>query len=495
MWWIAAGLALDPFELWRVFDPEFPGADARSATGALVIGEPVGVPRRRESVPAVDGVAVEAIEVMAVAPWHDLGFRGEGVKVAVFDLQWFGAGVDGATLGPFASHDCYTQRSCDLPINFLNPRFSFEEGRHGLGCAEIIRSVAPDAELHLVRVNSETALENAVDWAIREGIDVVSVSLSFFNTSFYDGTGPITAQAERFAASGGVMAVSSGNYADQHWMGNFVDGDGDDVLDAEAGGPWLHLDEDQRGGAYITWDQFHTCGRTDLDVVVTDEDGNIVARAEERQPTEDRCAPVERVTIPATPEGGWRRIAIVRHRGPTSGLRVNVLATAGQIYRPHRDGSMADPASASGVLTVGAVRADGYLSNGPEPFSSRGPTSDGRMKPEVAGPDGVSTLAYGPAGFFGTSAAAPAVAGALAVVMSSDPGLSPTDAAEHVKGWGIAETASAWDLDPDFGFGKVHLPDPERVDAPSGCGHQRMWMGALFAVPLVWRRRRSRTNA
>lgn len=485
----AAGLDVDPWDLWRVFDPDFATADARSATGALVIGEPLGVPRRRESVPEVDaGPAVEAVEVMGIGPWHALGATGEGVKVAVFDLQWFGTGVDGATLGPYTSHDCYTQRSCDLPMAFLNPRFAFEEGRHGLGCAEVIRSVAPGVELHLVRVNSETTLENAVDWAIREGIDIASVSLSFFNTSFYDGTGPITKHAERFAAAGGLMVVSSGNYADQHWAGMFVDGDGDGALDTDDGGPWVYLDEDQRGTVYVTWDQFGACGRTDLDVVVYDEDDDIVARSEERQPgDEGSCTPVERVSIPGAAEG-WRRLAIQHVRGPTSGLRLNVLATSGTVFRPHPNGSMADPASSSGVLTVGAVRADGYLTNGPEVFSSRGPTSDGRQKPEVAGPDGVSTLAYGARGFFGTSASAPAVAGAIAVVMSSEPGLDAQGAAERIKGWGIAETASAWGLDPDFGYGRVHLPHPDAAEG--GCGHGRMWMGALFFVPLAWRRRR-----
>ena len=50
--------------------------------------------------------------------------------------------------------------------------------------AEVIRDIAPDADIHLVRVLGQTSLENAVDWAIREDVDFISMSLPFFNESF-----------------------------------------------------------------------------------------------------------------------------------------------------------------------------------------------------------------------------------------------------------------------------------------------------------------------
>ena len=55
-----------------------------------------------------------------------------------------------------------------------------------------------------------------------------------------------------------------------------------------------------------------------------------------------------------------------------------------------------------------------------EVFSSQGPTADGRTKPDLAAPDGVSTVSYGNRGlaFFGTSASAPHAAGAIALMKS-----------------------------------------------------------------------------
>ena len=63
--------------------------------------------------------------------------------------------------------------------------------------------------------------------------------------------------------------------------------------------------------------------------------------------------------------------------------------------------------------------ADGWHNQ--ESFSSQGPTIDGRIKPDIMGPDGVNTFSYGSDGFFGTSAAAPHIAGAAALIKSSNP--------------------------------------------------------------------------
>ncbi|MEZ5257440.1 MAG: S8 family serine peptidase [Ilumatobacteraceae bacterium] len=54
-----------------------------------------------------------------------------------------------------------------------------------------------------------------------------------------------------------------------------------------------------------------------------------------------------------------------------------------------------------GVLAVGAI--DPVGSESIADYSSRGPTNDGRIKPDVAADSGLSTSVYGSAGFRGTS--------------------------------------------------------------------------------------------
>ena len=257
----------------RVDVPDHPGALVSSDLGSTLAEPPAdGTPWRVAPVAETDTFgayeAWEALDAMAAAPWHEAGFDGTGVKVAVFDLEWYGAELVMDELGDATTHDCFVQRSCDHPIDTLRPTFSFETGSHGVACAEVIRDIAPGVELHLVRVSNLTTLENGVQWAIREGIDVISMSLSFFNESFYDGTGAINAQMDALTEAGVLMVTSAGNYADEHYQEAFSDVDGDGFHDFPFGdGLPIYLSAGTRR-VYVSWDQFSSCGRTDLDAYI-----------------------------------------------------------------------------------------------------------------------------------------------------------------------------------------------------------------------------------
>ena len=108
------------------------------------------------------------------------------------------------------------------------------------------------------------------------------------------------------------------------------------------------------------------------------------------------------------------------------------------------------PADADSVLAVGAVTANGELAY----FSSHGPTSDGRIKPEICA-RGVGTWACsaydmnGYNNYNGTSLSTPLVAGAAALIIQSH----PEWAAMEVRN-AIMMTASQNDEpDNDFGYG------------------------------------------
>ena len=90
--------------------------------------------------------------------------------------------------------------------------------------------------------------------------------------------------------------------------------------------------------------------------------------------------------------------------------------------------SPADSANA-GLLAVGA--APWYDTSAVEDFSSRGPTPDGRLKPDIVGMDGGRTVA---ARFFhGTSQSSPHVAGLAALVKQRFPEFTPQQIAEYLK--------------------------------------------------------------
>ncbi len=111
------------------------------------------------------------------------------------------------------------------------------------------------------------------------------------------------------------------------------------------------------------------------------------------------------------------------------------------------------PADADSVIAVGAVSADSLIVY----FSSRGPSYDGRIKPEVSAL-GVGVAAANPSGgysvfYSGTSASSPLVAGVAAVLLSANPQWTNMEVREA-----LMMTASQADMpNNDYGYGLVNI--------------------------------------
>ncbi len=120
------------------------------------------------------------------------------------------------------------------------------------------------------------------------------------------------------------------------------------------------------------------------------------------------------------------------------GAGVTVVAAAGNAgYQDFRTGkgaqpgylaiSITDPGNAEDVITVGATHKKQPHAYGISYFPSRGPTGDGRMKPDLVAPGEriVSTLPQSEKGpLDGTSQAAPHVSAAAAMLMARYPELN-----------------------------------------------------------------------
>jgi hypothetical protein len=120
-------------------------------------------------------------------------------------------------------------------------------------------------------------------------------------------------------------------------------------------------------------------------------------------------------------------------------------------------GSVPTPGDAAGALTVGAVK---WTGTSVEPYSSQGPTDDGRPKPDLVGPTYVTSNPEWP-GTAGTSAATAHVAAAAALLrqarLASGAPAGPADLRATLA-------ATALDLGPD-GPDPVYGAGMARIDA------------------------------
>lgn len=115
------------------------------------------------------------------------------------------------------------------------------------------------------------------------------------------------------------------------------------------------------------------------------------------------------------------------------------------------------PADADSILAVGAISLTGAIA----PFSSRGPSADGRIKPDVVAP-GLGVYVVRPTGDVGqasgTSFASPLVTAMCAVLWSKYPTASMSDIRRAV----ILSADRAAQPDTVYGYG---IPNAKRADS------------------------------
>ena len=358
--------------------------------------------------------------------------------------------------------------------------------------------MAPGARLALVCVDSLAGLGQAKDWVVGKGIPVVNHSLGWFNTWRGDGNGP-TNTPDGIAADAhahGVLWVNAaGNEARDHWTGTFTDSDANGWNDFAPANPEAPLDEGnsfplakgQEVCGYLKWDDWPASAQ-DYDLYLYREapaappgdpagKPTLIAQSTNLQsgtqpPTESICY------TNSTSNALIGYDFAIRAENVTASPRLDLFVTfspgpAPSLQYTEESGSLVEPAASTHVLSVGAAC---WVNSMLEPFSAQGPTLDGRIKPDITAPDGVSTATYGPSagcaklgvGFFGTSAAAPQVAGAAALMKQANPAFGPSELQ-------LALESAAIDVgtpgkDPFYGSGILQLgatpPVPPAPAAP-----------------------------
>ncbi|MCS7307406.1 MAG: S8 family serine peptidase, partial [Aquificaceae bacterium] len=173
--------------------------------------------------------------------------------------------------------------------------------------------------------------------------------------------------------------------------------------------------------------------------------------------------------------------------------------------------TIANPADGRGVIAVGSFTSRPLTPNSKAftdlgllaYFSSRGPTVDGRIKPDItAGGYYVYTAVEGSGyGYIaGTSFSAPVVAGMLSLLLEANPNLDVYEARNLLCRMAIRDSAVGDIPNNFFGCGKAHMADISTVQQPpaqqesgggGGCqvgGPAYAWTYALVLVFVLLRR-------
>lgn len=368
---------------------------------------------------------------------HAYDIRGEGVTIAVID-----AGFEGLAE---ALNDRIIDRKAIRETFDYTEEGLEDETDHGYLVARIAHEMAPDASLLLMKVADEVDLENAVRDAIRYGARIISHSLGWFDSNFGDGRGVIDDIA-RMAEKAGVLWVNAaGNHALSHWMGtNQVVGN-HRWVEFEPGLETLEIWMSFPGNIdlVLVWDDW-PLSYQDYDFYLTDWQEEIIASSEERQM--GRAGPRESISHFVERPGVYK-VKVKAHRA-TKPMRLKIYSMEQELTPSVAEGSVMAPADCRCTLAVGAIGFRQWEEGISEPFSAQGPTGDGRIKPDLMGPDGAR-------GFYGTSAAAPHVAGAAALLLSRNPQWGVIDLREAL----LDQTADIYAPGKDImsGSGKLSL--------------------------------------
>jgi Subtilase family len=456
--------------------------------------------------------------------------NGSGVKVGIVDAGFKGLGTEVAA-GNLPAGLTVAGNYCP-DVNATD---------HGTAVAEIVHQMAPGAQLFLYCITDDNTFERAEAALQAAGVKIVNSSLAFPGDGRGDGTGPAHSSSStvRTARLNGILWIqAAGNSADDHWAGSFADADHNgsaDLLNSSQTGQDDFIGLGPGGGSiYLQWDKWPTSTLPiRLNAQRYDDAGNSIGNPISITQPSSGAAPVLCLEYPAVAGDGCGAVPgpgnyDITITVPSSALNVHYdLTYWGDVSANYlscgswngptclgpsaraQAGSISEPATSPYALAVGAVDARSNTntcnvdqnvgaSYPVEEFSSRGPTIDGRIKPDIAAFDNVSSYVSDLNPFCGTSAAAPHVAGAAALVKAANPAMDSAQIQDFLErragtsppdsntGHGVLNLGAVSGIAPPPSSGYTPLASPQRIlDTRTTIGDHRAPLGAGVAVTVT----------
>ena len=413
------------------------------------------------------------VAVHGVPSWHADGYKGSGVKIGVIDLSFKGfSGLMGSELPATVNARCYTSVG-SFTSNLSDCIYTGVPERsrkHGTAVTEAVFDIAPEADYYIADAGSDSDLLNTVNWMVSQGVDVINVSLGWT----FDGPGDGTAyynnaplDSVNAAVRGGIIWINAaGNSAKDSWYGAFSDSDSDGIHQFNSSGNecnGISIDLDPLEGitAQLRWADSWGGASKNLNLYLIPVSGGTLSLSDavdistRSQSGGGNHIPYEWISLDhGEIADGEYCLAVTKVSGTApSWVQLLVWGASGDLQNYVSARSIGNPAESrnSGMLAAGAARYS--RTSAIERFSSRGPTTDNRTKPDIVGADGGTSSTYGT--WYGTSQASPHVAGLAALVKQRFPSYSPSQIATYLKSNALARGTKP---NNTWGHGFAKLP-------------------------------------
>jgi hypothetical protein len=419
------------------------------------------------------------------------GVDGTGVRVGVIS-----DGVEGLSASQ-GSGDLPTVNTTTCDVGPGTPTAS-GAGAEGTAMLEIVHDMAPGAELWFGYFGFNTSgtslnFNDAVN-CLAQNVDIVVDDIGFYNNGPYDGTSPVSANTSAALNNpanrirGYYNAV--GNDGLSHYQEPYIDSGyafhtnwalhnfqstsstteaGLGISCASTGPPYcgdaLVVGAGGTVRVWLQWNDPYGASSNDYDIFLLSASG-VVAQG---IGTQNGTGDPREFLVWNNNTGSTQGLALFvgKYSGVSRTLDMFIGCDAcarlpgGLFGQPihnfnTRCSSVANNGDASGgVISLGAIDALDLGTNDIEPYSSCGPTNDGRTKPDAVAIDHVSVTGDGGFGspFSGTSAAAPHAGAIAALVLQCNPSL--TRSGLHDALLNNAVDLGAAGTDNVFGHGRL----------------------------------------